>query len=618
MSATVFATNFFDASHAPPRDSIRNDGIRRVQKDLTQVAVSSSDKQTLLNGLIRVLSQHIRIEAATYFYRDSSNCLTPCSTAVADSVQDDLAHELIEAAANDVAQTGEAQWKSGPRQVLCSVPVPQVDSDPEVLVLACRDVSAPSRTVLLTQLAATHISQWTLRNEGQSQSERLQDVAAMVELNMGLGSAADFRAACQYVAVELAAYLGVRRVAVGWRSSSHSRCRLMAVSDVARCDRNARATRLFEAAMDEGVLRNKVTQWPGGEEERHGSLAHRTLCSVEPGSEVVSVPLRNRADEVVGALVVLNESAGGLDRAARFLELAERSIAASLDIRKQADGGPLRRAGRSLASTCRSWRGLLAALALTSAGIALAVPFPHQLSGGCQVEPSIRRFVAAPFDGTLEIACVKPGDLVSEGDVMARMDGREVRWETAGLEADRQQAVKKRDAAQASHSYGEQRIAELEIERLDLKLRVLEFRASNLEVRSPVDGIVTSGDLERAVGAPLSVGQTLFEVAPLTRMIAEVAIADDEVAHLREGQSIQMRLDAYPGDDWEAKVLRVQPRSEIRDEENVFIAEAELDNRDGRLRPGMKGRAKITAGTRTLGWIFFHKPWEYLTKMLCW
>jgi multidrug efflux pump subunit AcrA (membrane-fusion protein) len=84
------------------------------------------------------------------------------------------------------------------------------------------------------------------------------------------------------------------------------------------------------------------------------------------------------------------------------------------------------------------------------------------------------------------------------------------------------------------------------------------------------------------------------------------------------GQTIELWLDAYPGQTWEAVVEKVQPRSEIRDEDNVFIAEAELDNTDGRLRPGMKGRAKVETRHRPLGWILFHKPWEYITKHLSW
>jgi len=101
-------------------------------------------------------------------------------------------------------------------------------------------------------------------------------------------------------------------------------------------------------------------------------------------------------------------------------------------------------------------------------------------------------------------------------------------------------------------------------------------------------------------------------------MFVEVALPDDEVSHVEVGQSIDVRLDAYPGQTWQVVVVRVQPRAEIRDDDNVFIAEAELDNSDGRLRPGMKGRAKVRTASRPLGWILFHKPWEYVTKKLIW
>ena len=147
---------------------------------------------------------------------------------------------------------------------------------------------------------------------------------------------------------------------------------------------------------------------------------------------------------------------------------------------------------------------------------------------------------------------------------------------------------------------------------------MLDHRAENLEIKSPVDGIVVSGDLERAEGAPLTIGQTLFEIAPLEKMIVEVAVPDDEVSQVDEGQAIVVRLDAYPGDRWQAVVTKVQPRSEIREQDNVFVAEAALDNTDGRLRPGMRGRAKIVTPRRPLGWILFHKSWEFLTKKLIW
>jgi multidrug efflux pump subunit AcrA (membrane-fusion protein) len=109
---------------------------------------------------------------------------------------------------------------------------------------------------------------------------------------------------------------------------------------------------------------------------------------------------------------------------------------------------------------------------------------------------------------------------------------------------------------------------------------------------------------------PLSVGQPLFEIAPIERMVAEVEIPQAELAHVAAGQSVSIKLEAFLGQEWLGEITRVQPRSEMRGGGNVFIAEIALDNAEGVLRPGMHGQARITTARRPIGWIVFHGPWR--------
>ena len=113
-------------------------------------------------------------------------------------------------------------------------------------------------------------------------------------------------------------------------------------------------------------------------------------------------------------------------------------------------------------------------------------------------------------------------------------------------------------------------------------------------------------------------GQTLFEIAPLDRMIVEIAVPEPDIAHVAPGLPIQVAMDAYPGRTWQATLERIHPRSEIKDHDHVFIGEIALDNPYALLRPGMQGRAKITAARHPLGWNLFHKPWEQLVIWLGW
>jgi multidrug efflux pump subunit AcrA (membrane-fusion protein) len=249
---------------------------------------------------------------------------------------------------------------------------------------------------------------------------------------------------------------------------------------------------------------------------------------------------------------------------------------------------------------------------------ALLVPVPHKVGCDCSVEPVVRRFVAAPYDGTLERALVAPGDVVSPADILARMDGREIRWELASLEAERAKAAKLRDAALAAQNGSQLQQAKLEMERLDLQIGLLEHRADNLEIKAPVAGVVLTGDLEKAEGAPLSIGQTLFEIAPLDRVVIEVAIPEDEIAYVREAMQVDVRLEAYPRRRWQGQIHRIHPSAETREHETVFIAEITLANEDGLLRPGMAGRAKVRVSRRMLGWVLFHKAWDDLAVRVGW
>jgi hypothetical protein len=114
------------------------------------------------------------------------------------------------------------------------------------------------------------------------------------------------------------------------------------------------------------------------------------------------------------------------------------------------------------------------------------------------------------------------------------------------------------------------------------------------------------------------VGERLFEIAPLEEMLAEVAIPAADLPWTEPGQAVEIVWDAYPESTWQGTLARIHPRSELREEEYIFIGEVLLDNRDGVLRPGMHGRVKIAGPTKPWGWNLFHKPWHKLRYVLGW
>jgi multidrug resistance efflux pump len=140
-----------------------------------------------------------------------------------------------------------------------------------------------------------------------------------------------------------------------------------------------------------------------------------------------------------------------------------------------------------------------------------------------------------------------------------------------------------------------------------------------LEVKSPLAGIVVSGDLRRAEGQPVPRGQVLWEVAPLDAMIVEIDVSDRDISYIRAGQPVRVRLEAFDGGRWQSKLSRVHPESEQREGRNIFIAEADIAaDRVAELRPGMRGRAIIVGDRQLLIWIIGHRFWDWLVTTLFW
>ena len=151
-----------------------------------------------------------------------------------------------------------------------------------------------------------------------------------------------------------------------------------------------------------------------------------------------------------------------------------------------------------------------------------------------------------------------------------------------------------------------------------IKRSLYEERLRNLEIRSPIAGLVVSGNLDKHVGSPVSRGQELFEIAPLDTMMAEIGIPGDRIADVSPGMPVRVQIEGVPDRAWEASLSALRPRAEVRDGANVFISETGLPNTAQLLKPGMRGVAHVDAGRKPLGWVLFHRPLEKLQIWLGW
>lgn len=245
-------------------------------------------------------------------------------------------------------------------------------------------------------------------------------------------------------------------------------------------------------------------------------------------------------------------------------------------------------------------------------------PVPYRVNCQAVMQPQEQRIIAAPFESTLLECYVEPGDEVKKDDLLLLLDGRPLQLELEALKADLGQAMKQRSSALATGKIAESQLAELESRQLQKRIELFENRLDRLEVRSPIDGVVVSGELARSVGMPLEIGKPLLEVAPLEQMLVEVEIPEEQIHYVSIGARVRVRLDASIQEAIEGELRRVFPQTEVRQERNVFVGRWELANHDGWLRPGMQGKAVVYGPKRPLAWPWIRRLHEAALRAFGW
>ena len=234
-----------------------------------------------------------------------------------------------------------------------------------------------------------------------------------------------------------------------------------------------------------------------------------------------------------------------------------------------------------------SYSFALAGIAL----ISLAVwPVSYRVPCAARVETTHQRMVSTPFEAKLLKTHVRPGDQVAAGEVLVELDGRPLRLEREAIEAELQQVVKEQDVALATKRIADAQQASLKEQHLRRQHDMLSDRLQQLEVVSPIEGVVVSGDLEKLVDAPLERGQTLLEIAPMEAMVIEVEIPEHEIGYVTSGAMTRVKLDAIGGESIRLPLHEVYPSAELRDDRNVFVGRIQIDNQDQRLSSGYARR----------------------------
>ena len=249
------------------------------------------------------------------------------------------------------------------------------------------------------------------------------------------------------------------------------------------------------------------------------------------------------------------------------------------------------------------------------------------------INPVITVQVGSQVSGTIKDLYADFNSKVKEGQVIAKLDQKTFSAQRdqaranlvnaeANVERSRADLVEKkqkfkrvsslfkegliagseRDVAEAAFlaSSAQLKSAEAQVKQHKAALELAEVNLGYTVIKSPVDGIVISRnvDIGQTVAASFQT-PTLFTIAKdLTEMQVNTNVDEADIGAVRVGQEAQFTVDAYPELTFQGKISQIRNAPVVI--QNVVTYDVIIDapNKDAQLKPGMTANVSILISRR--------------------
>jgi hypothetical protein len=283
---------------------------------------------------------------------------------------------------------------------------------------------------------------------------------------------------------------------------------------------------------------------------------------------------------------------------------------------------------------------LISGLVLGTLLALFLIPKEFQLKADGTLQPEIRKEVFFAANGEVQNVLVDHGQLVKQNQLLVELKNHELEQElqqvrndlataSAALRTIERQQLNQRRTQDPALSAQKAELIE-KVNGFRKQINVMEEKVKRLKVLSPIDGRVTSWDVENKLrNRPVTIGNLALEVAdPSGPWELVVHLPDNRVGHLiraqqqtkREDLPVSFVLKSHTGESFQGTLSEVQQAATIHDQHGhgyrvrIKLDKTELQGRLGlsELKQGTEVVAKIACGRRSVAYCWFHELIEWV------
>lgn len=455
-------------------------------------------------------------------------------------------------------------------------------------------------------------------DDNQALLHRLKTSVDMLAITLNKET---FESAATAFTTELAAASDCERISLGF--SYGKRLKLQAVSHSSEVGKKMNLTRAIERVMDEAILQRREIIYPTMGDEVLINREHEVLSRQQSMASIVTFPLYGK-DRYYGALTC--ERAAGqpfTERDVEFFRAVVSLVGPALENKYVNDRPLFIKIRKSVQQQLerlfgKGYFGRKFSLLLI---VALVLFFSfmqgeYRLSADIVLEGAVRRAVVVPFNGFIDQAPIRAGDLVQKGQLLCALDDRDLRLISLSKQSGHRQLKRQFQEAVAKHDRALSKIIEAQLAQSQAELELITAKLDRTRLKAPFAGLVASGDLSQRLGSSVEQGEVLFEVTPLDAYRVILKVDERRIRDVKAGQQGALVLSSLPGEKYTFVISKITPISKAEEGRTYFRVEAKLDSIDLSLRPGMEGVGKITIDQRKLFSIWTRDMYDWLRLSL--